>query len=178
MIPKPVDGERPLGIPTIRNRVVQTAVKRHAARRRRQPGQSVHENRLLEHRRLTGRAEALAAYIASYADDFVILNRGHAAEALVRTRRVTARLGLPLNEAKTSLRDACAERFDFLGYGVRSVPAAHGQQAVPGREPVEEERAAVQNKVGDMLVRRTKRPPAPDRSRSSPRRGGDLTATG
>ena len=52
----------------------------------------------------------------SYADDFVILSRGHAEEALVWTRQVMARLGLALNEAKTSIRNARQERFDFLGY--------------------------------------------------------------
>jgi RNA-directed DNA polymerase len=52
----------------------------------------------------------------NYADDFVILSRGKAAEALEWTRGVLMRLGLTLNETKTSLRDARRERFDFLGY--------------------------------------------------------------
>ena len=73
-------------------------------------------NRFLKHWRLTGRGEAFRAHVISYADDFVILSRGHAAEALAWTRTVMARLGLTLNEAKTSVRDARTERFDFLGY--------------------------------------------------------------
>jgi len=52
----------------------------------------------------------------NYADDFVILSRGHADEALAWTRRVMARLGLGVNEAKTAVRNARRERFDFLGY--------------------------------------------------------------
>ena len=52
----------------------------------------------------------------NYADDFVILSRGTAAEALEWTRGVLMRLGLMLNEKKTSIRHACRERFDFLGY--------------------------------------------------------------
>jgi RNA-directed DNA polymerase len=32
------------------------------------------------------------------------------------TRGVMTRLGLTINEAKTSLKDARQERFDFLGY--------------------------------------------------------------
>jgi len=52
----------------------------------------------------------------SYADDFVILSRGCAQEALAWTRRVMTRLGLTVNEAKTTVRDARQERFDFLGY--------------------------------------------------------------
>ena len=52
----------------------------------------------------------------SYADDFVILSRKSAAEALAWTRPVMTRLGLALNEAKTVVRDARREPFDFLGY--------------------------------------------------------------
>ena len=46
----------------------------------------------------------------------MILSRGHAAEALEWTRGVLAKLGLRLNEEKTSVRDARQESFDFLGY--------------------------------------------------------------
>ena len=51
-----------------------------------------------------------------YADDFVILSCGRAAEALAWTKAVMTKLGLTVNEAKTSLKDARKERFDFLGY--------------------------------------------------------------
>src|SRR4029453_3690789 len=55
-------------------------------------------------------------HVIAYADDFVILSRGYAAEALAWTKAVMRRLGLTLNEAKTSLKNARQERFDFLGY--------------------------------------------------------------
>ena len=55
-------------------------------------------------------------YDKVYADDFVILSRGRAAEALAWTKAVMTKHGLTINEAKTSLRDARQERFDFLGY--------------------------------------------------------------
>src|SRR4029077_9954523 len=64
----------------------------------------------------TGRGETYRAHVVSYADDFVILSRGHAAEALTWTKAMMTRLGLVLNETKTVLRDARRERFDFLGY--------------------------------------------------------------
>ena len=60
--------------------------------------------------------EQFPAQIVNYADDFVILSRGKAAEALGWTRGVLERLGLTLNEKKTSIREARRERFDFLGY--------------------------------------------------------------
>jgi len=66
----------------------------------------IYMNRFLKHWRLTGRGEAFRAHIVSYADDFVILSRGHAKEALAWTKAVMTRLGLTLNEVKTSLRDA------------------------------------------------------------------------
>jgi RNA-directed DNA polymerase len=54
--------------------------------------------------------------IINYADDFVIVSRGRAAEALAWTRRVMAGLKLTLNESKTCLKDVGTESFDFLGY--------------------------------------------------------------
>jgi len=84
----------------------------------------IYMNRFLKHWRLSGRCEALRAQVVSYADDFVILSRGHAAEALTWTKAVMTKLGLELNEAKTSLKDARRESFDFLGYtlGPRCFP--------------------------------------------------------
>jgi RNA-directed DNA polymerase len=76
-------------------------------------------NRFLKYWRLTGRGEAFRAHVIAYADDFVILSRGCAAEALAWTKAVMTRLGLTLNEAKTSLKNARQERFDFLGYPSR-----------------------------------------------------------
>src|SRR5262252_6983315 len=70
----------------------------------------------LKHWRLTGCGDAFQAHVISYADDFVILSRGRAAEALAWTKAAMTKLGLTLNEAKTSLRNARQERFDFLGY--------------------------------------------------------------
>jgi RNA-directed DNA polymerase len=73
-------------------------------------------NRFLRHWRNQGRGEAFRAHVVNYADDFVILSRGHAEEALAWTRRVVTKLGLTVNETKTALRDARQEHFDFLGY--------------------------------------------------------------
>jgi RNA-directed DNA polymerase len=77
---------------------------------------NIYMNRFLKYWGLTSRGEAFRAHVIAYADDFVILSRGCAAEALAWTRAVMTRLGLTLNEAKTSLRNARHERFDFLGY--------------------------------------------------------------
>ena len=77
---------------------------------------NLYMNRFLKHWRRSGRGEAWQAQVINYANDFVILSRGHAAEALAWTDRVMTRLGLTLNQTKTRLCDARQERFDFLGY--------------------------------------------------------------
>ena len=77
---------------------------------------NIYMNRFLKHWRLTGCGDTFQAHVVSYADDFVILSRGRAAEALAWTKAVMTKLGLTINEAKTSLRNARQERFDFLGY--------------------------------------------------------------
>ena len=77
---------------------------------------NLYMNRFLKHWRLTGQGRKLKAQVIAYADDFVILSRGHAAEAKSWAAAVMGRLGLTLNEAKTSLRNAREERFNFLGY--------------------------------------------------------------
>jgi len=77
---------------------------------------NLYMNRFLKYWRLTEQGRKLKACVVAYADDFVILSRGHAADAKAWARAVMTRLGLTLNEAKTSLRNACEECFNFLGY--------------------------------------------------------------
>jgi RNA-directed DNA polymerase len=73
-------------------------------------------NRFLKHWRKQGKGQQFQAEVIAYADDFVILSRGHAVEARDWAQGVMERLGLSLNEQKTSIRDARTEEFDFLGY--------------------------------------------------------------
>jgi RNA-directed DNA polymerase len=77
---------------------------------------NLYMNRFLKHWRRQGKAQQFRARLINYADDFVILSAGHAAQALEWTAKVMAGLKLNLNQAKTSIRDARRERFDFLGY--------------------------------------------------------------
>lgn len=58
----------------------------------------------------------LKARIINYADDLVIVCRARAEEALRWLRWITGKVGLELNEAKTAVRHAAQESFDFLGY--------------------------------------------------------------
>jgi RNA-directed DNA polymerase len=119
---------------------------------------NLYMNRFLKHWRMTGRCEAFCAHVVSYADDFVILSRGHAAEAMAWTKAVMTKLGLTLNEAKTSLKDARKERFDFLGYTFG--PEYHRKQgyrylsASPSRKSVRR----LKGKVNELLVPGNKDP--------------------
>ena len=65
---------------------------------------ALYMNRFLRYWRITGQGTRFRAEVVNYADDLVILSRGHAREALAWTRQVMTRLGLTLNEAKTSVR--------------------------------------------------------------------------
>jgi RNA-directed DNA polymerase len=77
---------------------------------------NLYMNRFLKYWRLTEQGRKLKAHVIAYADDFVILSRGCAEEAKAWAAATMTRLGLTLNEMKTSLRNAREERFDFLGY--------------------------------------------------------------
>ena len=77
---------------------------------------NLYMNRFLKYWRRTGKGSEFRAVIVNYADDFVILSRGCAAEALQFTARTMERIGLTLNQEKTKLVKANQERFDFLGY--------------------------------------------------------------
>jgi len=112
----------------------------------------VYMNRFLKHWRLSGRGEALRAHVVSYADDFVILSRGHAGEALTWTKVVMTKLGLTLNETKTSVKDARRESFDFLGYtlGPRHFP--NGGRWYLGAGPSKKSVQRIKTKVSDLLT--------------------------
>jgi RNA-directed DNA polymerase len=77
---------------------------------------NVYFHRYLRAWRVRGKGEHYRARIVNYADDFVILSRGRAHEALAWTQWAMEQLGLTLNAEKTVLKDARTETFDFLGY--------------------------------------------------------------
>ena len=113
---------------------------------------NLYMNRFLKHWRHTARGEAFHAHVISYADDFVILSRGHAEEALAWTKAVMTKLGLTLNEVKTKLKDARTEHFDFLGYSFG--PYHHRKRGYRylGASPSKKSVGRLKTKVGELLV--------------------------
>jgi RNA-directed DNA polymerase len=112
---------------------------------------NLYMNRFLKHWRHTGRGAVYQAEVVSYADDFVILSRGHAVEALDWTRQVIERLGLSLNTLKTVLRDARHERFDFLGYSFGPHRHRRTGRVYLGVSPAKKSVARIKTKVHDLL---------------------------
>jgi RNA-directed DNA polymerase len=113
---------------------------------------NIYMNRFLKYWRLTGRGEAFRAHVIAYADDFVILSRGCAAEALAWTKAVMTQLGLTLNEAKTSLKNARQERFDFLGYSFGPHRYKANGHWYLSASPSEKSVRRLKIKVGNLLV--------------------------
>jgi RNA-directed DNA polymerase len=113
---------------------------------------NVYMNRFLKHWRASGRGEAFHAHIVNYADDFVILSRGCAGEALAWTRAVMTKLGLQLNEAKTSLKNARRESFDFLGYTVGPQRYRKDGHWYLGASPSKKSVQRIKTKIGDLLA--------------------------
>jgi retron-type reverse transcriptase len=106
---------------------------------------NIYMNRFPKHWRLTGRGEAFQAHVVSYADDFVILSRGRAAEALTwdegRDDKAWAE-----HQRGQDLAEGCppgALRLPRLL--VRASLLLGERPTVSGREPVQEERATAQD---------------------------------
>jgi RNA-directed DNA polymerase len=112
---------------------------------------NLYMNRFLKHWRKTGRGEAFGASVVNYADDFVILSRGGAARALDWTRRVMARLGLTLNEAKTCIRKARSESFNFLGYTFGPQRFRKDGRWYLGASPSKKSVSRIKQAVADLL---------------------------
>jgi len=63
------------------------------------------------------------------------------------------RIGLTLNEAKTSIKQARRERFDFLGYTFGPHRLRKNGHVYLGASPSKKSVSRLRQKVGDLLVR-------------------------
>jgi RNA-directed DNA polymerase len=113
---------------------------------------NIYMNRFLKHWRLTRCGAAFQAHVIAYADDFVILSRGHAVEALAWTKAVMTKLGLTLNETKTSVKTARTERFDFLGYSFGPHHYRKDGHWYLGASPSQKSVQRFKTKVSELLV--------------------------
>ncbi|WP_247383873.1 MULTISPECIES: group II intron maturase-specific domain-containing protein [unclassified Bradyrhizobium] len=107
----------------------------------------IYMNRFLKHWRLSGRREAFHAQVISYA-----VSRGHAEEALTWTKAVMIKLGLTLNETKTSVKNARLESFDFLGYTLGPRRFRNGGRWYLGAAPSKKSVLRIKRKVSELLT--------------------------
>jgi RNA-directed DNA polymerase len=68
------------------------------------------------------------------------------------------RIGLTLNEAKTSIKQARRERFDFPGYRFGPHRLRKNGHAYLGASPSKKSVSRLRQKVGDLLVRQNVAP--------------------
>lgn len=113
---------------------------------------NLYMNRFLKHWRNTGRSKVFRGHVISYADDFVILSRGHAEEALAWAKAVMTKLGLTLNETKTKLKDARTEHFDFLGYTFGPYHGRTTGKRYMGAGPSKKSVGRLKTRIGEILV--------------------------
>lgn len=113
---------------------------------------NIYMHRFLRYWKQQGKGEQFVARIVNYADDFVILSRGKAQEAMEWTDETMKRLKLTLNPTKTCVRDAWKESFDFLGYtfGYRMMFTRTGSRGMDAR-PSNKSIKRVKRKLHDVL---------------------------
>src|SRR4029453_2272852 len=119
---------------------------------------NLYMNRFLKHWRLTEQGHKLKAQVIAYADDFVILSRGCAEQAKAWAQEVMTRLGLSLNEAKTFIRNAAKERFDFLGYSFGPHYSPKNGRCYLGTSPSKQSVARLKPRLWAILHRGKKTP--------------------
>jgi RNA-directed DNA polymerase len=112
---------------------------------------NIYMNRFLRAWRERGKGVQYRACLINYADDFVILSRGKAAEALDWTRWVMGRLGLTLNETKTGIRTATSESFDFLGYTFGPIWNRRDGRRYLGAKPSKKSVAQLKERIRSVL---------------------------
>jgi RNA-directed DNA polymerase len=112
---------------------------------------NIYMNRFLKHWRMQGCDEIFRAHVVSYADDFVILSRGKAAQALEWPDAVMEHLGLRLNETKTVIRNGRKETFNFLGYTFGRMTFKKDGTCYLGASPSKISVSRLKQKVGALL---------------------------
>jgi group II intron reverse transcriptase/maturase len=94
------------------------------------------------------------AKIVNYADDFVILCRRSADQALIAMRGIMQRLKLTVNEAKTRVCKLPHESFEFLGYTFGNYWSWRKRQMQLSRRPSPRSMRRVKAKISALTRRR------------------------
>jgi RNA-directed DNA polymerase len=119
---------------------------------------NVYMHRFIKAFRKFGLDKKHGAVLVNYADDFVVLCKRDAPGALGTIRVWLAKIGLELNEAKTSVKHAREESFDFLGYTFQMLSSFKTGTPYPGATPGKKAVARLKANVRDWLSRSNIRP--------------------
>ncbi len=93
---------------------------------------NLYMHRFIQAFRKYGLDRRYGAVLVVYADDFVVLCQRNAGEALEEIRRILHKIGLTINETKTSVKWARADAFDFLGHTFKMLRSYKTGVAYPG----------------------------------------------
>jgi len=102
-----------------------------------------------------GHERRLDAHIVNYADDFVILTRGHVAEAMTTMRDMMAKLKLTVNEKKTRKCSLPADTFTFLGFTFGEQISWKSGRAYVAPAPATKKVQALCDKLSEATASRT-----------------------
>jgi len=100
-----------------------------------------------------GWEEKLQARVVAYADDFVILCRGNAAEARKQMQAIMTKLKLAVNEQKTRTCHVPEESFDFLGYTLGRCYSPKDGRAFIGTRPSRKRVSSICQEISQMTRR-------------------------
>ena len=102
-----------------------------------------------------GHEQRLDAHIVNYADDFVILTRGNADEAMTTMRDMMGKLKLTVNEKKTRKCSLPDETFTFLGFTFGRQTSWKTGRAYLAPAPATKKVQAICDKIGEETRRST-----------------------
>lgn len=106
-----------------------------------------------------GHEEGLKACVVVYADDFVILCRRTAAQAMEQMQEIMAKLRLTVNEAKTRIARVPEESFDFLGYTIGRCYSPRTGGAFISVQPARKRVKAICEEISEMTRKNSYRKP-------------------
>jgi len=100
-----------------------------------------------------GHEKRFQARIVNYADDFVILCRRRAEDALAAMRAMMERLKLTVNETKTHVCRLPGESFDFLGYTFGRMYSPRTGGAYLGARPARKKVLGICRHLNEMVAK-------------------------
>ena len=112
---------------------------------------NIYMHRFLRAWQQRGKGKRYRAQLINYADDFVIVSRGKAAQALQWTRWAMSAIGLTLNETKTCIRQADQASFNFLGYAFGPMVYRLSGRRYLGAQPSKKSLQQIKERVQGIL---------------------------